>query len=265
MHSSLDSLTVSRAGSIPAQQGLALLLVAPEDSDLDALVQRTTDRYPGWRVTRVGPGADWKAHLSEAADAVLIEQSLFDLNISLGRVEAAEVALAELRERFPQIRIIVFGHDMTDVFVRRMLRLGVHGLIDSGTVYRERLGEAIQEVCHGGYWVARSALEKLIHSAVEMERVIEREFVEQVASMQEVLTRREADVLERVLEGLSTRDIAGQLFLSEQGVKLHLSRLFKKFGVSNRAQLILHAFRRVCPFNSRVAHYFRQTRAQGSP
>jgi DNA-binding CsgD family transcriptional regulator len=113
--------------------------------------------------------------------------------------------------------------------------------------------------------VARKALEKLVHSAVETERIIEAGFRAQITSLQKGLTRREADVLECVLQGLSTREIAGELFLSEQGVKLHLSRLFKKFSVANRAQLILHAFQSVCPLNTEIVEYLRQTRARQKP
>ena len=70
------------------------------------------------------------------------------------------------------------------------------------------------------------------------------------------------EVLERVLDGMSNKEIAGQLFLSEQGVKMHLGRLFRKFGVANRAQLILIAFRRVCPFNHNLVDYLRQAREE---
>ena len=52
------------------------------------------------------------------------------------------------------------------------------------------------------------------------------------------LTRRERQVLERVCEGLSTKGIAGELGVSEQAVKAHISRLFLKHGVENRAGLV---------------------------
>ena len=52
------------------------------------------------------------------------------------------------------------------------------------------------------------------------------------------LTRREREVLERVCRGLSSKAIAAELGVSEQAVKAHLSRLFLKFGVENRAGLV---------------------------
>jgi LuxR family transcriptional regulator of spore coat protein len=49
------------------------------------------------------------------------------------------------------------------------------------------------------------------------------------------LTRRESDVLRRVLDGLSNAEIAEELEISEQTVKDHLSNIYMKIGVKNRA------------------------------
>ena len=55
------------------------------------------------------------------------------------------------------------------------------------------------------------------------------------------LTRRERQVLERVCGGLSNKAIARELGVSEQAVKAHMSRLFLKHGVGNRAGLVAAA------------------------
>lgn len=52
------------------------------------------------------------------------------------------------------------------------------------------------------------------------------------------LTPREKDVLELVCDGLTSKAIAHELGISEQAVKAHVSRLFRKFGVTNRAGLV---------------------------
>ena len=61
------------------------------------------------------------------------------------------------------------------------------------------------------------------------------------------LTLREAEVLELILQGLSTGEIAERIFLSNQGVKAHLTTLFRKFDVKNRSQLILAVLDEVGP------------------
>ena len=56
-----------------------------------------------------------------------------------------------------------------------------------------------------------------------------------------LLSKREQDVVRLVVEGLSNREIADQLSLSQHTVKNTLFRIFDKLGVANRVELILHA------------------------
>ena len=55
------------------------------------------------------------------------------------------------------------------------------------------------------------------------------------------LTRRERVVLHLVAEGLSNREVACKLFISEVTVKVHLRHIFKKLGVRNRTEAACHA------------------------
>jgi DNA-binding CsgD family transcriptional regulator len=52
------------------------------------------------------------------------------------------------------------------------------------------------------------------------------------------LTPRELEILDRIAGGLSTRQIAEALFVSENTVKTHASRLFDKLGVNRRTQAV---------------------------
>ena len=58
------------------------------------------------------------------------------------------------------------------------------------------------------------------------------------------LTRREMQVLHGMSEGLTNREIGCNLFLSEDTIKIHARRLFRKLGVGDRAQAVAHGFRR---------------------
>ncbi len=57
------------------------------------------------------------------------------------------------------------------------------------------------------------------------------------------LTETEAKVVKHVLSGLTNKEIASQLYISEKTVKFHLYKIFKKLETKNRSELILFGFR----------------------
>lgn len=56
---------------------------------------------------------------------------------------------------------------------------------------------------------------------------------------QKGLSNREAEVAELVVKGLSNKEVANQLFVTEKTVKFHLTNIYKKMNVKSRAQLIV--------------------------
>ncbi|MDZ4662195.1 MAG: helix-turn-helix transcriptional regulator [Pseudomonadota bacterium] len=59
------------------------------------------------------------------------------------------------------------------------------------------------------------------------------------ALLQKGLSNREAEVAELVSKGLSNKEVANQLFVTEKTVKFHLTNIYKKMSVKSRAQLIV--------------------------
>lgn len=82
---------------------------------------------------------------------------------------------------------------------------------------------------------------------VERERIVEREvrvfaapdFATNQKRLRELtITKRELEILELIASGLSNREIADQLFVSENTVKTHSSRLFDKLSAKRRTQAV---------------------------
>jgi DNA-binding NarL/FixJ family response regulator len=109
-----------------------------------------------------------------------------------------------------------------------MLERGVSGILLKQAPPAE-LVEAIQKVMTGQPWLDWRAVRPLIEGA-------NRRAEEQRA--QPSLTARERGVLLAVFEGLSNKEIAAKLDLSESGVKAVLHQLFAKTGVRTRSQLV---------------------------
>ena len=149
--------------------------------------------------------------------------------------------LAEMVTGYDTMRVIVFGQSMPDDYLFRIVDAGVHGYINERMSDEHILG-AVNAVMAGKYWIERHVMEMFIAS-----RSVRDHMRTRVTALGERLTNRETEVLSLVMEGLSTSEIADKVFLSHQGVKAHLTALFRKFNVRNRPQLILSALDEVSP------------------
>jgi len=220
-----------------------VFVLANPDFYLDgllAVLERSADCEV---VACVKPGEDcWNAFVSHSADVVLIHrQAVLDL----------PDRISQFLQYAPSLKIIVFGHDMSDEFLLKIVRSGASGYINE-KMSGDHLLKAIQKVLEGELWVERHILQRLILRVVEIEAIIN----QAIESIRSVLTKRESEIYRHVLGGLSTKEMAGEMNLSEQSVKLHLSHIFKKFDVSNKQQLILLTFQKVCPV-ANVLRLFR--------
>jgi DNA-binding NarL/FixJ family response regulator len=59
-----------------------------------------------------------------------------------------------------------------------------------------------------------------------------------------LLSRRETEVLEALLDNLSNKEIAQRLHISERTVKFHVSNLLAKYGVTRRSDLIVQSLQK---------------------
>jgi len=158
---------------------------------------------------------------------------------------------AKARSNNSKLKILVFGQSMENDFLLNIIRSGANGYINTNMSAKHLL-VAVNHVYMGNMWAERDILEQLAQDALQMEKVLENIAMEKTRLICEILTKREAQVFQWVLKGLSTKEIAEQIYLSEQSVKLHLGKLFKKFDVTNRPQLILSAFEKVSPVNNLI-------------
>lgn len=161
-----------------------------------------------------------------APDIILMDVALEGLN----GIEATRQILAQR----PDAKIVVLTmHDDADTVTGAMAAGAVAFLPKNAT--RTELLAAVKSVAHG---------EGYLHSSVT------REFLGRVGPLAdqslaaERLTERERDVLERLAEGKSTRQIADSLILGEETVKTHLAHIYQKLGVNDRVQAVALAIRR---------------------
>lgn len=152
-----------------------------------------------------------------------------------------EQFLGEALRRYPDIRILVFGKDMDDNHLYNLVRAGVHGYINE-RMDGDHFVHALTHILDGNSWIERHILERFIADQQGFDAQLKSQLNARIDMLCEQLTRREIEILNEVIKGLAIKQIAEHVHLSHQGVKMHLAKLFKKFSVANRNQLILAAF-----------------------
>jgi DNA-binding NarL/FixJ family response regulator len=135
-------------------------------------------------------------------------------------------AIMAIRAGDAEARIIVLTTFEGDVEMQRALAAGARGYLLKSMPPREMVA-AIRQV-HAG--------RKSIPAAVATQ------LAEHLAD--EALTAREIEVLSRVAGGNRNRDIAAQLSISEETVKVHMKHIMDKLGASDRTQAVAIAIRR---------------------
>lgn len=107
------------------------------------------------------------------------------------------------------------------------------------------LVKALQKVCAGEIWLDRA------RTAGVLNRLTRRRLDEDPEALKiESLTPREREIVHLVTEGLTNKDIAERLFISEATARNHLTSILDKLDVADRFQLTVYAFRRglvLCP------------------
>ncbi len=108
---------------------------------------------------------------------------------------------------------------------------GLVGILPPMTDYSQ-LKKAIKSVISGELWFERKELQDLV-SSMESESVKKRP----------LLTEMEIEIVKMICQGNSNKEIMKKLKVTEQSVKSHLNRIYKKTGVSDRLQLAVFAIR----------------------
>ena len=151
--------------------------------------------------------------------------------------------LAEIRKRAGDTPVVIISGAYSQPDITRALQCGAAGFIPK-TLGRHAMLSAINLVLSGERYVPYPSFandesrSEVVSAPAEPMRV-----VAPFAS----LTRREHDVLELLLQGMSNREIAEELQLQEVSIRARLTGVFKKLAVTNRTQAVGLAIRNGYP------------------
>ncbi len=209
-----------------------------EDAKIRILV---ADDHPMLReglVTVLSTQPDFEV-VGEAADgsevvrlAERLNPDVILLDLEMPKMDGV-AALEGLRDTGSEARTIVFTAYDTDERILGALRAGARGYLLKGAS-RTEIFNAIRTVNSGG-----SLLQPVVTS-----RLLDHMSREQASPEPEPLTPRELEVLGLLALGLTNREIAGRLFITERTVKFHVSSLMHKLGAENRTETVTIAAQR---------------------
>lgn len=167
---------------------------------------------------------------AEKPDVVLLSPALED-NPTLGFQVARQ-----LRAAHPKTQIVMLLDTSERSTVLEAFRAGARGIF-CRTESLKALSKCIRCAHSGQVWANSRELGFLLDAVSE---VLPLGLAD--ASGLSILSKREQDVVRCVVEGLSNREIARRLTLTEHTVKNYLFRIFDKLGVSSRVEVVLYAF-----------------------
>lgn len=178
-------------------------------------------------VAQVGSGAS----VIEAAEKFEPDLVLLDINMpEMGGLQA----LRELKNAHPDMKVVMLTVSDDDQDLFTAIKAGAEGYLLKDLESREFL-RILKGMQHGEAAITRKTAARLMVG------------FQQAASQKngpiESLTEREVQLLRLVGKGLSNREVAEQLFISQNTVKYHLRNILQKLNASNRTEAVSYAMR----------------------
>lgn len=156
------------------------------------------------------------------------------LDINMPGINGVETT-ALLKQSHPETKVIMLTIHKDDEYIFEAIKAGASGYLlkDVDTQY---LVKAVEAAFRGESIVDPSIASKLLKEFSRISRG-------GGESTHDSLTEREKEILKLLVQGLSNRDVAEKLFISEKTVKNHISNIFRKLEVTDRTQAVVKALK----------------------
>lgn len=180
---------------------------------------------PSWKISETKTGREALAK----ARVATVHVAVVDLEL---RDPGAAATLHELRTLQADVEILLIAPEYSDDSARRALALGARGYLTSGTAARDLVDA-----------VSRLAVHKPFLGPKISEFLL-KEYCREVSNgSREVLSSRERQVLRFVVDGKTTKEVAGLIGTSPKTVETYRSRIMRKLKVGSLAELIRYALK----------------------
>ncbi len=146
-------------------------------------------------------------------------------------------ATRRICQQFPMVKVLVLSTFDDDQYIADSIQAGAMGYLLKD-MPADELAQIIRLVHRGYTQLAPGLMEKLMSSSPSVSNL---DTSEQILPELTQCTSREQEVLKLIKQGLTNRDIAQKLHVSEGTIKSHVSHLLTRLNLRNRAQLAIYA------------------------
>lgn len=200
------------------QMNMTRVLLADDHALVRAGIRNALEDLPELEIVgEVGDGPGLMSALESLRPDLLL------IDVTMPQFEPI-TAIRRIRQRYPDMRILVVSAYDDDVYVQGMLREGVHGYhLKDQPLSDLRL--AVGRVLAGQRWISSSLVDKLlqpVESAIDAPH----------------LSTRQLEILSLLAKGLDNRGIAAHLGISVKTVETHLTRLYRQLDVQSRLEAV---------------------------
>ncbi len=198
------------------RQGIRMLLMTEEDLEV------------------VGEAENGRQAVDQAA---ALKPDVILMDVRMPEMDGV-AATREISQRFPAVGVIILTTFDDDEYIFEGLRAGARGYLLKD-ISSDEMADAIRTVAGGGALIQPSITRKVLAEFNRMASAPGKPAAH--PDLVEPLTERELDVLRSIAGGLSNKEIAEKLYITEGTVKNHVSSLIAKLNVRDRTQALLRA------------------------
>lgn len=167
-----------------------------------------------------------------AAETLLPDVLVMDLSMPvLGGADATGI----VRQRCPNVKVLALTVHEERLYLTQLLRAGASGYVLKRAAATE-LVSAVRIVAGGGTYIDPSLAGSVVEGYLDAEQAAER-------SKQDVISPREREVLVRIAQGFSNKEIAASLGVSVKTVETYKARMSEKLGLRSRVDIVRYAAR----------------------
>ena len=193
----------------------------------------------GLRRSLTDDGFDVVGEASDGEEAVRLAGDLLPdvvlMDVSMPDVDGVE-ATRRIRRLYPSIQVVMLTMHADESVIADALRAGAAGYLVKDCSIDE-IAAAVRMAANEDSDLSPELAGAMLD---EVRRLTPEPAVEE---SDQIITKREIDVLQLIADGCSTPEVAERLFISQKTVKNHLASIYQKLDARDRTQAVLRAVR----------------------